>query len=195
MQQPGQFGDELAVVDHHAVGTEQAANAGSPGADRTDIGIGIGPRPQPVDLLLDPGAGDQKLFAEAGFLDIGHGDTIGHGCCIVPIVDTRPILVRDWRQTEAALNAARAAGTAPTLVTPHDAASFYGAGYLAALQERAREEFPDVAFTLIVDCGDAPGHALACLRAGVKVISMEPLNAKIADIARQMGAELVRRPT
>jgi len=110
-------------------------------------------------------------------------------------VDTRPILVRDWRQTEAALNAARAASTAPTLVTPHDAASFYGAGYLAALQERAREEFPDVAFTLIVDCGDAPGHALACLRAGVKVISMEPLNAKIADIARQMGAELVRRPT
>ncbi|HTR83159.1 MAG TPA: hypothetical protein VMI56_01685 [Reyranella sp.] len=110
-------------------------------------------------------------------------------------MDKRPILVRDWRQTEAALTAARADGTAPTLVTPHGAASFHGAGYLAALQERAREEFPDVAFTLIVDCGDAAGHALACLRAGVKVISMEPLNEKIADIARQMGANLVRRPT
>ncbi len=105
------------------------------------------------------------------------------------------ILVRDWRETRAALEAARAAGTAPTLVTPTDAASFYGAGYLAALQERAQKEFPDVAFTLIVDCGDAPGHALACLRAGVKTISMEPPNDKIADIARQMGAELVRRPT
>jgi fructose/tagatose bisphosphate aldolase len=110
-------------------------------------------------------------------------------------VDTRPILVRDWRQTEAALLAARSDGTSPILVTPHGAASFYGAGYLAALQERAREEFPDVAFILVVDCGDAPGHALACLRAGVKVISMEPLNEKIADIAHQMGAELVRRPT
>ena len=76
-----------------------------------------------------------------------------------------------------------------------NAAAFYGAGYLAALQERARTEFPDVAFTLIVDCGDAAGWALACLRAGVKTISMEPLNDKIADIARQMGAELVRRPT
>jgi hypothetical protein len=103
--------------------------------------------------------------------------------------------VRDWRSTEAALQAARAAGTSPTLVTPPDAAAFYGAGYLAVLQERARKEFPDVAFTLIVDCGDAPGWALACLRAGVKTISMEPTNSKIADIARQMGAELVRRPT
>ena len=109
------------------------------------------------------------------------------------------IVIRDWRSTEAALLAARADGSAPTLVTPEDAAAFYGAGYLAALQDRAREEFPDVAFTLIVDCGDAPGYALACLRAGVKTISMGALNDqvhdKIADIARQMGAELVRRPT
>jgi hypothetical protein len=104
-------------------------------------------------------------------------------------------LVRDWRETEAALLKARADGTAPTLVTPEEAAALYGAGYLAALAERARKEFPDVAFTLVVDCGDAPGYALACLRAGVKLISMEPLNDKIADIARQMGAELVRRPT
>jgi len=105
------------------------------------------------------------------------------------------VLVRDWRQTEAALLAARASATSPILITPEDAASFYGAGYLGALQDRARKEFPDVAFTLIVDCGDAPGHALACLRAGVKSISMNPPNEKIADIARQMGAELVRRPT
>jgi len=105
------------------------------------------------------------------------------------------VLVRDWREAEAALLKARADGTAPILVTPQDAASLYGAGYLAALQERARKEFADVAFTLVVDCGDAPGYAMACLRAGVKVISMNPLNDKIADIARQMGAELVRRPT
>ena len=105
------------------------------------------------------------------------------------------IEIRDWRTTEAALLAARASATAPTLVTPTDAAAFYGAGYLAALQDRARLEFADVAFRLVVDCGDAAGYALACLRAGVKLISMEPLNDKVADIARQMGAELVRRPT
>ena len=105
------------------------------------------------------------------------------------------VVVRDWRQTEAALLAARAAGTTPTLITPEHAASHYGAGYLGALQARARREFPDVAFTLIVDCGDAPGYALACLRAGVARISMRTWNEKVADIARQMGAELVRRPT
>jgi hypothetical protein len=105
------------------------------------------------------------------------------------------ILVRDWPQTEAALRAARADGTSPVLVTMEDAAAFWGAGYLAALQARAEKEFPDVAFKLIVDCGDAPGYALACLRAGVKLISMSPPNEKVADIARQMGAELVRRPT
>ena len=122
-------------------------------------------------------------------------------------IETRPLgfargdgvnvaaLVHDWRTTEAALQAAREDGTAPTLVTPEDAASFYGAGYLAALQDRAHQEFANVAFTLVVDCGDAPGHALACLRAGVKVISMDPMNDKIADIARQMGAVLVGRPT
>ena len=105
------------------------------------------------------------------------------------------ILVRDWRTTEAALQAARADGRSPVLVTPEGAASFYGAGYLGALQERAEKEFPDVTFELIVDCGDAPGHALACLRAGVKRISMSALDDRIADIARQMGAHLVRRPT
>ena len=107
----------------------------------------------------------------------------------------RAILVRDWRQVKAALTAARESGEAPTLVTPENAAATYGAGYLAALQERARREFPDVAFTLIVDCGQAPGYALACLRAGVRLISMSEPNEKIADIARQMGAELVRRPS
>ena len=105
------------------------------------------------------------------------------------------ILVRDWRSAEAALLTARADGTSPILVTPEAAASFYGAGYLAALQVRAETEFPDIEFELIVDCSEAPGHALACLRAGVKLISMSEPNEKIADIARQMGAELVRRPT
>jgi hypothetical protein len=107
---------------------------------------------------------------------------------------SRAIVVRDWPQTEAALAAARINGSSPTLVTPEDAAAFYGAGYLGALQRRAEKEFPDVAFRLIVDCGDAAGYALACLRAGVKRISMNPPDDKVADIAHQMGAELVRRP-
>jgi fructose/tagatose bisphosphate aldolase len=111
------------------------------------------------------------------------------------MADRSVIMVRDWRQTEAALQSAREEKTSPVLITPEGAASFYGAGYLGALQERAAREFPDIDFELIVDCGDAPGHALACLRAGVKRISMSEPNGKIADIAQQMGARLVRRPS
>lgn len=118
------------------------------------------------------------------------------GCVVSPAMTGRPvILVRDWQTTEAALRTARERQTSPVLVTPEGAASFYGGGYLGALQTRAEAEFPDVDFQLIVDCGDAPGHALACLRSGVKRISMSEHNDKIADIARQMGAQLVRRPT
>ena len=103
------------------------------------------------------------------------------------------IVVRDWRTTEGALRAAREDGTSPTLVTPEVQMPrrFYGARPISAAPQGscARKEFTDVPFTLVVDCGDAPGHALACLRAGVKLISMDPMNDKIADIARQMGAE------
>ena len=110
-------------------------------------------------------------------------------------MDRKALMVRDWRQMEAVLQDARALRTTPVLLTPERAAETYGAGYLAALQNRARRDYPDIAFTFIVDCGDTPGYALACLRAGVKLISMNPPNEKVADIARQMGAELVRRPT
>ena len=109
---------------------------------------------------------------------------------------TRPVvLVSDWPTTEAALQAARRDGTAPLLVTPEGAASVLGAGYLGALQARAERDFPEIDFELVVDCGDAPGHALACLRAGVKRISMRGDNDRVADIARRRGARLVRRPT
>src|SRR5260370_37523523 len=77
------------------------------------------------------------------------------------VVMTNPvILVRDWRSTEAALLTSRADGTSPVLITPEGAASFYGAGYLAALQARAETEFPDIELELIVDCSDTPGHTL-----------------------------------
>jgi hypothetical protein len=107
------------------------------------------------------------------------------------------VLVLDWRQVKALLEAARAAGRTLTLVTPRAAAETYGAGYLGALQERADREFPDVAFTLVVDCGEAAGYAMACLRAGVRTVSLQgapEVVAKVADIARQKGAAVVERP-
>jgi fructose/tagatose bisphosphate aldolase len=107
------------------------------------------------------------------------------------------VLVFDWQQTKAVLEAARAAGRPLTLITPRAAAETYGAGYLGALQDRADLEFPDVAFTLVVDCGESAGYAMACLRAGVRTVSLQGASevvAKVADIARQKGAAVVERP-
>ncbi|MBM3643551.1 MAG: hypothetical protein FJX02_04295 [Alphaproteobacteria bacterium] len=107
-------------------------------------------------------------------------------------------IVQDWRQLETALRAARDTGAPARLATGPDAASIWGAGYLGALEARARREFPDVVFELIVDCGDAPGYALACLRAGVSRISFSgspEVRAKLADIAHQMGAAVVESAT
>jgi hypothetical protein len=112
-------------------------------------------------------------------------------------MDTLTVLVLDWRQAKAVLEAARAASRALTLVTPRAAAETYGAGYLGALQDRAELEFPDVSFMLVVDCGDTAGYAMACLRAGVRAISLQgapEVVAKVSDIARQKGATVVERP-
>jgi hypothetical protein len=111
--------------------------------------------------------------------------------------DDLVVMVLDWRQLKAVLEAARAVDRPLTLITPRAAAETYGAGYLGALQARADLEFPDVAFTLVVDCGEAAGYAMACLRAGVRRISLQGASnvvAKVADIARQKGAAVVERP-
>jgi hypothetical protein len=111
--------------------------------------------------------------------------------------DDLVVMVLDWRQVKAVLEAARAADRPLTLITPRAAAETYGAGYLGALQDRADLEFPDVAFTLVVDCGEAAGYAMACLRAGVRTISLQgpaDVVAKVSDIARQKGAAVVERP-
>ena len=107
--------------------------------------------------------------------------------------DTPAITVQDWAQTRAALEAARSQGRAVSLCSPPGASAWLGAGYWAALQARARAEFPDVEFALALDCGDAAGDAMAALRAGVThvIFRGEPtILAKLQDMAAQRGAEL-----
>ena len=79
------------------------------------------------------------------------------------------ILVRDWKQTEAALLAARASGTTPVLLTPENAAATYGAGYLGALQTRAREALlPIVMMPVVLPM------LLASVRASTSILDGTP---------------------
>lgn len=109
------------------------------------------------------------------------------------MTDTPAITVQDWAQTRAALQAARSQCRAVFLCSPQGASAWLGAGYWAALQQRARAEFPDLDFTLALDCGDAAGDVMAALRAGVAVTVFRGpavTLAKLQDMARQAGAEV-----
>lgn len=106
-------------------------------------------------------------------------------------------VVHALEHARAALAAAAAAGVPAVLVSPPGAAAYLGVGYFWALVEAARGEFPGVAVEAVMDCGDDPGFALAALRMGFKAVALggnRRARARVAAIARAMGARLVARP-
>ncbi len=108
------------------------------------------------------------------------------------------IVVHSLDHARAALAAAAAAGGGVILLSAPGAAAYAGAGWFREVVARARDEFPDVPMTAILDCGDAVGIALGALRAGVAAISLtapDPVRKKVVAIARQHGARLIERPT
>ncbi len=105
-------------------------------------------------------------------------------------------IVHGWGDAAAALAAAGAGGSV-TLVSAPDAGGYAGAGWFMALADRAQAEFPRVAQSWILDCGDAPGHVLAALRAGVRAVVFTGdagLRARLAGIAATQGATIFAGP-
>jgi hypothetical protein len=110
-----------------------------------------------------------------------------------PIGAPQPVIVHSLAQARAALRAARALGCGIALRSAPGASSTVGAGWFAALEQILRREFPGVRFTAALDCGDKPGHALAALREGVRLIRLaapRPVRDKVKSIAMQSGAAL-----
>ena len=102
-------------------------------------------------------------------------------------------IVHGWTDAAAAL-AAVPPGSRAVLMSAPDAGSYAGAGWFAALAVRARAEFPAVDQSWILDCGDAPGHVLAALRAGVAAIvftGAPALRARLEEIAAAHGATIL----
>ena len=105
----------------------------------------------------------------------------------------RAITVISLVQAEFALAAASALGVCVTVISAPNAAQAAGPGWFDAVIAAAQARFPDVKVTAILDCGDAPGHALAALLHGVKAIRYDgPAAAQIGNIAAQTGAILFR---
>ena len=104
---------------------------------------------------------------------------------------TRAIVIHSLEHARAALAAAMQLRVAVTLLSAEGAAGNAGPLWFVELINAAEEEFPKAKFTAILDCGDAPGYALAALRAGCKSICFRgkpAVAAKIKAIARQYGA-------
>lgn len=127
-----------------------------------------------------------------GFLepDVRHGG--GHGeTRLIPAAPA--ITVIGPAQAAAAVAAAVATGLPVTLLSAPGAAASVGPAWFAALVENARSRCPGAAVTAVLDCGDAPGHALAALRLGFGTIRFDGASAaRIGDIAGQYGATVLR---
>lgn len=108
------------------------------------------------------------------------------------------MIVRGIDDARLVCRAAQARNVAVSLWSPPFGAAQMGPLWFQRMGALIAEEFPDLAVETILDCGDAPGHALAALRQGVGAIALTArpaIRRKIEALARQSGTRLVRRPT
>jgi fructose/tagatose bisphosphate aldolase len=106
---------------------------------------------------------------------------------------TRCIIVHGIDDARTAAAAARSLGVGVRLASAPGAASHAGAAWFAEIAALVKAEYPDVPIDATLDCGDAPGHAMAALRAGVTSIRFtgpRRVREKIAAIAKGHGARL-----
>lgn len=105
----------------------------------------------------------------------------------------RPIIVHHLGHAVAALGAAKALGVPVSLRSAPGAAAYLGAAVFRDMIAAAMIEVPGVEARAVLDCGDAPGHALNALRQGVAAVRLDAppdVRARVGDIARQFGAVL-----
>lgn len=102
------------------------------------------------------------------------------------------VVVHALHQAQAALAAAGPRGV--LLLSAPGAGGFAGPGWFLALVAEARRLHADVRCTAALDCADAPGSALAALRAGVRVIVLDgnsPAFGAVAAAAAEWGAAVL----
>lgn len=103
------------------------------------------------------------------------------------------VIVHSLEHARAACRAARALGLPVCLRSAPAAAGYAGPAWFRELALAVIEEFPDVDLTTSLDCGAAPGDALAAMRAGITTVRLRApkrTRDKIVAIARRCGARL-----
>lgn len=101
------------------------------------------------------------------------------------------VIVHAPAQAEAALAAAGPRGV--LLLSAPGAAGSLGAAWFLALVARAAQAWPGAQYWAALDCGDAPGHALAAIRAGARLLILDPgcpAFPAVAAAATEAGARI-----
>ena len=101
------------------------------------------------------------------------------------------IVVHSLDHARAALAAAVALDRAVTLASAAGAGLYAGPNWFKALSEEAAVEFPAARCDSVVDCGAAPGIALAALQLGLKRVHFTGgagALRRLQSIATQLGA-------
>ena len=96
--------------------------------------------------------------------------------------------------------AAAGAGATPELWSPPDAAGIHGVLWFVRLQQALDRDHPgthqDARADIVLDCGDRADLAIEALRGGLRRVALtcpDILAAKVADIAAELGGEVLRR--
>ncbi|CCG41292.1 hypothetical protein [Magnetospirillum molischianum] len=109
----------------------------------------------------------------------------------------RPLLrveVGSLAEARAALATARVVGWALCLESPAAAAGWHGIGWWHGVVEQIIAEADDVRVEAVLDCGTAPGLALAALRAGCRAVRLESgpaATAAVTAIAAELGGKVL----
>ncbi|MDN3564001.1 hypothetical protein ACFQY5_01645 [Paeniroseomonas aquatica] len=96
------------------------------------------------------------------------------------------VVVHGLAEARAALALAGPAGV--VLLSAPGAAGSLGPGWFQAIVAAARAAHPAVPCRAVLDCADAPGHALAAFRAGIATVVLDPACPAFAAVAGAAAA-------
>jgi hypothetical protein len=105
-------------------------------------------------------------------------------------IENQRIIIHSAGHARAALSVADEMGVGVTLLSAPGAAAYLGAAVFRDMVAAAREEYPEVEVTAVLDCGDDPGLALGAMRHGIGAVSISnipEIRAKLRDIANRRG--------
>lgn len=102
----------------------------------------------------------------------------------------RTVIVHSAEHVQSALAAAEVCKSSITLQSAPDAIFYAGPACLMSMFEAAREQYPDIAATFIIDCGNGHAEAIEALSVGhrhIRSSATDDIKVKLAAIAAENG--------